>query len=188
MKQFKDFKSERSSTGRETLPAGGYVCQILSAKVEENDWGSTLVIAHDVCEGDYNGIFKRDYDQNTMENKKWRGTFRLKLPKDDGSEQDAWKKRSFNNFIWAVEQSNSGYHFDWDETKMKGLIVGGLFVLREYEGQNGDIRQGTTLASWTTADTVRNNKFKLPKDKLLKREESSSSSGFTPVTDDDLPF
>jgi hypothetical protein len=83
MRQYKDFKAERTSSGRETLPAGGYVCQILSAKVDSNQWGDTLIVAHDVCEGEYEGIFKRDFENNDREDKKWRGTFRLKLPKDD---------------------------------------------------------------------------------------------------------
>ena len=76
MKKYSDFKAERSSSGRETLPAGGYVCKILSAKVESNDWGDTLVIAHDVCEGDYAGIFQRDFSNNDREDKRWRGTYR----------------------------------------------------------------------------------------------------------------
>ena len=187
MKQFKDFKSERSSTGRETLPAGGYVCQILSAKVEENDWGSTLVIAHDVCEGDYNGIFKRDYDNNTMENKKWRGTFRLKLPKDDGSEQDAWKKRSFNNFIWAVENSNPGYSWAWDEKTLKGKKVGLLYRNKEWE-YNGRSGWTTEAAGSESIDNIREGKFKTLKDKPLP--EKHAAPVFTEDVEDDgeLPF
>ena len=38
MKKY-DVKPEKPSGGRETLPAGGYVCSILNAKVESNDWG-----------------------------------------------------------------------------------------------------------------------------------------------------
>ena len=57
MKKF-EVEVKRNAGGRETLPAGGYVCQIVNARVEENAWGDTLIIAHDVCEGDYSGIFK----------------------------------------------------------------------------------------------------------------------------------
>lgn len=187
MKQFKDFKSERSSSGRETLPAGGYVCQILSAKVESSEWGETLVIAHDVCEGDYNGIFKRDYDQNTMDNKKWRGTFRLKLPKDDGSEQDAWKKRSFNNFIWAVENSNPGYTWAWDEKTLKGKKVGLLYRNKEWE-YNGRSGWTTEAAGSESIDNIREGKFKMLKDKPLP--EKPAAPVFTEDVEDDgeLPF
>ena len=188
MKQFKDFKSERSSSGRETLPAGGYVCQILSAKVESSEWGETLVIAHDVCEGDYSGIFKRDYDQNTMDNKKWRGTFRLKLPKDDGSEQDAWKKRSFNNFIWAVENSNPGYSWAWDEKTLKGKKVGLLYRNKEWE-YNGRSGWTTEAAGSESIDNIREGKFKMLKDKPLS--EKPAAPVFVDMEESDsgeLPF
>ena len=189
MKQFSDFKAERSSSGREQLPAGGYVCQILSATVEENEWGSTLVIAHDVCEGDFSGIFKRDYDNNTMDNKRWRGTFRLKLPKDDGTEQDGWKKRSFNNFIWAVEQSNPGYSWAWDEKTLKGKKVGLLYRNKEWE-YNGRSGWTTEAAGTESVENIRSGKFRSLKDKPLANKPVSAETTFEELTDteDQLPF
>ena len=166
MKKYSDVKFERSSGGRETLPAGGYVCSILSARVEENDWGSTLIIAHDVCEGEFSGIFKRDYDNNDREDKKWRGTFRLRLPKDDGSEQDAWKKRSLGNTIWALEQSNPGFSWDWDEKKLKGKKIGLLYRNKEWE-MNGRTGWTTEAISAESIDNIREGKFRIPKDKAL---------------------
>ena len=190
MKEFKDFRPERSAPGREQLPAGGYVCQILSAKVESNDWGDQLVIAHDVCEGEFEGIFKRDYDNNDREDKKWRGTFRLKLPKDDGSEQDAWKKRSFNAFIWAIEQSNPGFTWDWDEKKLKGKKVGLLYRNEEWamEGRSG---WTTKAAGSESVENIRNGKFKMLKDKPLPESRKvATAPQFVEVDDSDgeLPF
>ena len=147
------------------LPKGGYVMKILGVTVKQNRVGQYLELSCDVCEGEYKDFFANDY-RNQSDPKKWHCNAFVNVPRDDGTEKDGWTKRAFATFIDALEQSNNGYHFDWDETKMKGLIVGGLFVI----------------------DKVRNNKFKLPKDKLLKREDSSSSSGFTPVDSDDLPF
>lgn len=186
MKQYSDFKAERSGGGREILPAGGYVCQIMSAKVESSEWGDTLIIAHDVCEGEFSGLFKRDYDGNTNENRKWRGTFRLRLPKDDGSEQDGFKKRSFNNFIWAIEQSNPGYAWAWDEKTLKGKKVGLLYRNKEWE--MGDRRGWTTEAAGSDSiDNIRNGKFKMLKDKALPVKESAPV--FTEDVDDgELPF
>lgn len=187
MRQYSDFKAERSGGGREILPAGGYVCQIMSAKVESSEWGDTLIIAHDVCEGEFSGLFKRDYDNNTNENRKWRGTFRLRLPKDDGSEQDGFKKRSFNNFIWAIEQSNPGYAWAWDEKTLKGKKVGLLYRNKEWE--MGDRRGWTTEAAGSDSiDNIRNGKFKMLKDKALPVKESAPV--FTEMEDEDasLPF
>ena len=191
MKKYSDFKAKRSSSGREILPAGGYVCQIISAKVDSNEWGETLVVAHDVCEGDYEGIFKRDYENNDREGKKWRGTFRLKLPKDDGSEQDAWKKRSFSNFIWAIEQSNPGFSWDWDEKKLKGKKVGLIYRNEEWE-MNGRSGWTTKAAGSESIDNIREGKFRLLKDKPLpEARKAAAAQTFTELDDGDdgeLPF
>lgn len=188
MKQYNDVKAERSSSGRETLPAGGYVCQIISAKVESNDWGDTLVIAHDVCEGDYAGIFKRDYDANTMDEKKWRGTFRQRLPKDDGSEQDAWKKRSLGNTIWAIEQSNPGFTWDWDEKKLKGKKIGLIYRNKEWE-YNGRSGWTTEAGKAESIDNIHDGKFKPLSDKPLPEGRTVSAPVLTEEEDDgELPF
>ena len=189
MKKYDDVKAEKVSSGREMLPAGGYVCQILSARVESGEWGDTLVIAHDVCEGEFSGIFKRDYDNNTREDKKWRGTYRLRLPKDDGTESDGWKKRTLGNFIWAVEQSNSGYAWNWDEKTLKGKKIG--LIYRNKEWAMGERSGWTTEAGGTESiDNIRDGKFRLLKDKPLK-DKPVAVPVFTDVTDDDegdLPF
>lgn len=172
------------------LPKGGYVVKILGVAVKENSVGQYLELSCDVCEGEYKDFFANDYRGQSNEPKKWHCNAFVNIPRDDGTERDGWTKRSFKTFIEALEGSNSGYHFDWDETKMKGLIVGGLFVNREYWSNSGEIREGTTLAGWTTAEKIRNKSYKLPKDKPLKESGSrSASSGFTPVPNDsDLPF
>lgn len=187
MKRY-DVKPEKPSGGRETLPAGGYVCNILSARVESGDWGDTLVIAHDVCEGEFKDIFKRDYDNNIREDKKWRGTFRLKLPKDDGTEQDGWKKRSLSNFLWAIEQSNPGFVFDWDEKKLKGKKIGLLY--RNKEWAYNDRTGWTTEAAGTDSiDNIREGKFRPLKDKPLANKPVADAPVFTEDVDDgELPF
>ena len=187
MKRY-DIKPEKPASGRETLPAGGYVCNILSARVESGEWGDTLVIAHDVAEGEYAGIFKRDYENNTRDDKKWRGTFRLRLPKDDGTEQDAWKKRSLANFLWAIEQSNPGYSFNWDEKTLKGKKIGLLYRNKEWE-YNGNSGWTTEAAGTESIDNIREGKFKMLKDKALPTK--TVTPVFTEMEDSDegsLPF
>jgi len=186
MKKF-EVEVKRSSSGRETLPAGGYVCQIVSAKVDSNDWGDVLIIAHDVCEGDYSGIFKRDYDNNTNENKKWRGTFRVRLPKDDGSEKDEWNKRSLGNTIWAIEESNPGFTFDWDEKKLKGKKIGLLYRNKEWE-YNGNTGWTTEAVSADSIDNIREGKFRVPKDKPLANKPTTAFSEIVEESDGELPF
>ena len=190
MKKYSDFKAERSSSGRETLPAGGYVCKIVSAKVEKNDWGETLMIAHDVSEGDYAGIFKRDYDNNEREDKKWRGTFRINLPNDDGTEQDNWKKKKFNTFIWSVEESNLGYTWAWDEKTLKGKGVGLIYRNKEWE-MNGRTGWTTEAAASDSVENIRAGKFRALKDKPLPESRKAAvAPTFADLDDSDgeLPF
>jgi len=184
MKQF-DFKKERGYSGRETLPVGGYVCQITGARVDENDWGSKLIVAFDVAEGEYAGIFQRDYQNNTNDNKKWRGTFRLNVPKDDGTERDAWSKRAFGNFIWAVENSNPGYVWAWDEKSLKGKKVGMIFRNEEWS-MNGRSGWSTKAGGVDSVDNIRAGKFRLLADKPMKNKPVDSYD--TVDSEGDLPF
>lgn len=197
MKQFSGFEAKQSGGSRAILPAGGYVCDIISAKVEEYRGGefSSLVLAIDVAEGQYAGFFKKDYSENTNEDKKWRGRYSISIPKDDGSEKDAWTKRTFGNFIWAVQESNPGYVWNWDEKSLKGKKVGVIFRNKEWE--MGDRSGWTTEAGGSaTIHNIRDGNFKPLKDKPLANRSTASSqasyeanNGFTEAgNEDDLPF
>ena len=126
IKQYNGAKAQRRAA-REILPKGGYVAKILDAKVQNYDFGDKLVLSFDVAEGPYNGFFKRDYNQNPNEDKKWRGVVRLSIPKDDGSEKDGFTKKSFAGWTKSFEDSNKGYVWDWDENKWVGKIIGIVF-------------------------------------------------------------
>ena len=195
MKPYNGFKAQKSAGAREILPAGGYVCRIDGAKVETyktRNGGTmeTLIWAIEVIEGEHAGFWKKDFDSQTGEDKKWRGTMRINLPKDDGSEQDSWTKRTFENAMWALEDSNPGYTWDWDEKKLKGKIVGIIYRNREWE-YNGNTGWTTEAGGVTSADDIRNGKFKPLKDKPLKNksnQNNNSSSSFSDLSDGDLPF
>lgn len=176
---------------KETLPKGGYVAKIMNAKEMVYDWGRQLVIGFDILEGEYKGFFQKDFAQNPNEDKKWRGTFRLRVPNDDGSEQDNWAKNSFGHATWAIEDSNPGYHWDWNEAGLKGKIVGVLFRNKEWEF-NGNTGWTTECCAFCPVDEIHSGKFKMPKDKPLKtyvQKEAAASEGFEEIQDlDDLPF
>ncbi len=193
MKAYKDFEAKKATGGREILPAGGYVCEIKSAKEEQysgnNGTFSFLVLAIEVVEGEYAGFWKRDFDSNDREDKKWRGIYRISIPKDDGSESDAWTKRSFNNFIWAIQESNPGYAWAWEEKTLKGKKLGVLYRNKEWE-MNGRTGWTTEAAGAVSVDDCRAGKFRLPKDKPLKnRPEEQAAPVLETVDDEDsLPF
>ena len=185
------YKAEKPATGKETLPVGAYIAKILDVKEVPYDWGNALIISFDITEGEHKDFFANDYKANANEDKKWRGTYRLNVPKDDGTEQDDWTKNTFNRAMYAVEASNKGYAWNWDEKTLKGKSVGVLF--RNFEWKMNDKTGWSTQCGMLLAvDDVRNGKFKPMKDKPLKNKPATatpSNNGFAETdTDADLPF
>ena len=179
IRRFGDYEKTQAYSEYQALPKGGYVVRILGATVHENSNGQYVKIAADIAEGEYQGFYHRDYQNQQSEDKKWRCNYLLNVPKDDGSEKDGWTKRRFKTFTEALEESNPGYHFDWDGTKFKGLIIGGLFNEREYEKRDGNIGRATNFAQVCSVEMIRGNRYRLPEDRLLPKTGNSSNSGMT---------
>lgn len=141
MKQFNGYDEAKKAAqyqGGEKLPKGAYVADILGVKLETGTNGNSdrLHIQFDIAEGEYKGFFKKQYEANNNDDKKYKGKVVLWLPKDDGSEKDQWTKNSFAKWPNALEESNEGYTWDWDEQKWKGKKIGLVF------GETGNIIEG----------------------------------------------
>ena len=190
MKAFNGLEIKKSVSASEPLPAGGYVAKILNAKVEEYSWGEVLVISFDIAEGEYKDFFGKQYKENTREDKKWKGNFRLTVP-NEGNQYFDSQKRTFGNAIWAIEASNPVYHWDWNENALKGKMVGVLFRNFEWE-MNGNSGWSTECCTFVSVEDVRNGNFKQPKDKPLRNKtgNSSAESIFVDLNDveSELPF
>ena len=186
MKAFNGLEIKKSVGANEPLPAGGYVANILNAKVEEYSWGEVLVISFDIAEGEYKDFFSKQYKENIREDKKWKGNFRLTVP-NEGNQYFDSQKRTFGNAIWAIEESNPGYHWDWNEAELKGKMVGVLFRNREWEidGRTGMTTEACTFVS---VEDARTNNFKMPKPKMLNKaaSQAANNSNFTVIDDGDL--
>lgn len=191
IKQFGDYATTEAYGDYATLPKGGYVLKIMGVSQKTNSLGAYLQIGMDIAEGEYKDFFAEQYKNDTRSEKKWGCNFLLSIPKDDGSEKDGWTKRSFKTFTTALEDSNKNYHFDWDENKFKGLLIGGLFNEREYNKNDGSIGKSTNLAKVCAAEKIRKGDYKLPDDKLIERTAANSDMGFVNVpegTNEELPF
>lgn len=190
MKPFVGYKAERQ-TAREQLPVGAYVAKILEAKEISYDWGNVLQISFDIIEGEYKDFFKTDYNGQQQEDKKWRGTYRLNVPKDDGSEKDGWTKNTFNGAMWAIEQSNPGYHWDWNESGLKGKLVGINYREFDWAMDNGNSGTSTECGRFETIDDVRSGKCKELKKRELKNKGKQATTSFSEIAsgyDSELPF
>jgi len=134
MKQFNGFEDAQKNaryTGSAKLPEGAYVANIMNVKYVPGENGNSdrIDIQFDIADGEYKGFFKKQYEENTQEDKKWKGKTSVYVPSDDGSERDGWTKNTFAKWTNALEDSNSKYKWDWDESKWKGLKVGLMFAL-----------------------------------------------------------
>ena len=194
MNKFTNWENVKASTEKEILPKGGYVVKILDAKQVDYDWGSKLEVSVDIIEGEFKDFYANDYRAQQQEDKKWKGVLRQYIAKDDGSEKDEWTKSSFKAMTDSIEDSNSGYHWDWNEAQLKGKIVGCLFRLEEwdYDGKTGF---ATHCFKFIPAENIRNGKLKIPKDKFLAGNSTVSYSSGPDTgsiedvpSDDTLPF
>ena len=140
----------------------------------QNGNSDVINVLFDVVEGDYKDFFKSQYDNNTSEDKKWKGRTSIFVPKDDGSQQDEWTKNAFAKWTNSFEASNKNYTWDWDENKWKGKQIG--LVFRE-EGNviNGREVVYTAVAFPIDAETVRSGKA--PEAKFKARNGYTGNGG-----------
>lgn len=123
-KGMEDFKS---------LPIGAYECIIKNAEVYKNQEKNkeSFKVEVDIASGEYKDYFQKRFDSNPNLLKKWdnNSTRYLAFQGDNVS--------YFKGFITCVENSNTGYKWDWDETKLKGKKICGVYQYEEYENQEG---------------------------------------------------
>lgn len=197
IKRFSDYDETKAYGDYQSLPKGGYVLKIMGAEVCNGSYGQYIKISCDIAEGEYKDFFANEYRNQQQEDKKWHCIHLLNVPEDSGTEQDGWTKRRFKTVTEALEESNPGYHFDWDEQKFKNKLIGGLFNEREYKKNDGNIGRATNLAQLCSVERIRNGNYQLPKDKLLNGDSrpspavASSSDDFMQIpegADEGLPF
>lgn len=203
MKAFNGYDDARRTVNYsyEVLPEGAYTCIIKGVKFEEgkaaangNKYSDRLIVLFDIAEGEFQDFFRNQYDHNSSENKKYKGRTVVYIPKDDGTKEDNWTKNDFAKWTYALEESNSGYIWDWDESKWKDKLVGIVF------GRTGTVIDGkevvfTEARFPVTVSTVRSGdapqaKFKA-KNGYGGQSSTSGATDFMNIPEgiiEDLPF
>ena len=197
MRPFNNYDTTQTISARAQLPVGAYICQILKAEEKvysspKGEWHK-LEVSFDICEGEHKDFYANDYRSQSGEDKKWKGVLRMNIPSDDGSEADNWAKRSFKTNILAIEESNNGYHWDWNEAQLKGKTVGIVVRSEEWE-YNGKRGWRTAPFKMVPAADVKSGNIKIPDPKPLNGKAASQAStaadlsDFVEVASADLPF
>ena len=170
------------------LPAGGYIARIVKAEIIEYTWGEVLCVSFDIADGPHKGHFMARWkaDENSEFGQKWKGTYRLTTDRADGKFEDSICSR-LEHFVWAVQTSNPGYTWDWNETGLKGKWLGVLFRNKEWSF-NGSTGWTTECSDVTSAQAIRAGDFEVPADKPLKKaaDQSAAPASAPPKQDDGI--
>lgn len=175
------------------LKEGAYICKILDAReyVSESTGNKSLKVSVDICEGEFKDYFKKLYDNNPNEDKKWDNNAVKYLGLNETSQP------FFKGFITVVEGSNNGYKWNWDEKTLKDKKVVGVFQPEEYEKQDGTVGVKVRLNSFRSIDKL--NEIKVTKIKKLdgsfvdyedykNNKTTSKEDNFIEISSSDLPF
>ena len=197
MKKFKDYNETQSYTESVKLPVGGYIVKVQNIRFEEGTNGNSdrLILMVDVSEGEHKNFYKNQYESQTGEDKKWKGTFTIYCPKDDGSEQDKWTKRRFKTIMEHIETSNPGYSWNWDENTLKGKSFGALVGEINTVIYGRDISYNA-IRFTTTVDNIKKGNFKIPEPYTRggtsagAKKEATGNEDFMSVdgTQEEIPF
>lgn len=160
MKQFNGYENAKTQAKKMSgskLPAGVYVCKIIGVKAEAD----RIKLQFDVAEGEYKDFFQKQYKESKDEDRKYKGMANIWIPKDDGSDQDIRTKTNFARWTTALEESNKGYVWDWDESKWKDKLIGICYgeVGKNIEGKNVRFNECRWPAS---VEAVKSGKAKTP--------------------------
>lgn len=183
MKKYDDYDKAEAFTGEyEMLEPGGYVCRILKVAAEETNYGGLLRIAFDIEEGEHKGYYKRLFDRKKESNPdaKWSGMYYQTIKNSEDM-------KYFKGFMVAIENSNLGFKWDWNEKNLVGKLFGGVFGQEEYKSNNGKIKLSTKCRFVRTIEQIKKD-VNIPEIKRLTNEVPSTGHDYMEENDDDLPF
>ena len=171
-----NYQATRPTNRLDPVPPGAYVAGIIGAKVETAGSGQRLILQVEIIEGPLTGYYKKLYESQSggQFSARYKGTYSVPIP--DGTPADAWKERMLNGLIYALQDSNPGYTWDWDETKLKGRKIGINVRKNIYTGRDGNPKETTEIGQFETVDDVRNGKCRAMKDRVQKNSGASDNS------------
>jgi hypothetical protein len=113
--------------------AGPIKCIIIAAKTEISSNGNEmLVLDLDIHEGKFAGFYARKFNNDERENKRWQlKHYRLTNEENVGR---------LKGDIKAIEESNPGFIFDFNESSLVNKVVGCNLREEEYLNSKGEIK------------------------------------------------
>jgi hypothetical protein len=176
-----DQAEAKSFSGGKPVPPGAYVLEILKAESKKATTGNDmLVLTLDIAKGEY----ARKFTEISDDRKHDCYLKHRRVTNTEGS------LPYFKGDIKAIEESNPGYKFDFDESTLRGNFVGAMLAEEEYEKKDGTIGTSLKIAFLCSVATAESGKLQVPKKKEI--DFSSNRKLQTdvppPIDDSDLPF
>jgi hypothetical protein len=165
------------------LTPGGKICMVVKAYESKSKASGSpqVTLEYDILEGAEMGYFAAQSEQWGGD---WKGVFRQGTTDKTGN-CSPW----FKGMILAFEESNRGFKFDFDETKLNGKQFGGVFGEEEYIGKDGTVKTAVKLMQIRSTDAIRKGNFKIPPKKTVSgTTQPAVDNGITSVESEDIPF
>lgn len=159
MKRIDNWDNIKEGSSYQRLPVGGYIVGIKSVKNQEDK--NCLVVFFDICKGDKKNWYQKEYDNDTRSTKIWPNAATL---------YRSYKETAlpmFKGFITAVENSNPGYKWDWDEQTLKNKVFGIVMGEEEYLNSKGQKRIRNRVVGVRSVKTIESGEFTIPELKKL---------------------
>lgn len=164
MQKPKNWDSVQANTGDyESLKLGAHEVVIKDAYEYTGMTGNTsLKIEVDIAGNDeQKGFYQKQFDNNTNSDKKWPSASckYISLKEDDTC------LALYKGFTTIIENSNTGYKWNFDEKTLIGKRLCGVYGLEEYKDNEGNVKTATKLVQFRSLDKLKD--IKIPKVKLL---------------------
>lgn len=182
MKPIKDYDLINEAGEFKRLPAGIY--GVVITNVVDKPENEYLEVYCDIAKGEYANYFKALVDAGLRDTSMSVRSYKTKaLP-------------FFKGFIKAVEKTNPGYQWDWDEKKLIGKNVIAVFGEEEYLDKEGNVKIATRVVEFRSLDAYKEGKIKVPELKKLPPQEQpiteptliNPTPQLLELDDDKLPF
>ena len=170
-----NLQNVQESTEFAQVKAGGYIARICG--ITDESQKEYIKLALDIADGEF-----KDYYNELYKSKGFWGLTSIRSYKETALP-------FFKSFITAVETSNPGYKFDYNEQLLKGKLVGIVLQEEEYIKNDGSIGIKLVVQEFRSVEKIKNGDFKVKDKKCLVQETPKQDFMANVVTrEDDIEF
>lgn len=197
MKKYDNWDQVEETSSFKTLVPS--ICGVKILSVENVEDKEYLKIEFDIVKSDnkdeFKGYFTDQYERfQKPDNKPW---------PNQGTLYRSYKESAisfFKSFITAVEKSNAGYRWDWNEKSLVGKFFVAVFGEEEYlDEEENEVKISVKVQEVRSAEAWKNGDIKIPalkklknrpETKTTKKEDNDSfyESSKQLASEEDLPF